>query len=228
VLINGASDAVAGSTGVPRSRRLDVESQAWIDRLSAVGRERDAGIDDLHALLLKAARFEINRRRATFPHLRGNDYDDLAQQSADDALVAVLSKLDDFRGDSRFTTWAYKFALLEAAVKVRRRAWQGREVPLEPETWTLIAEDRATPHHDVETREQFAALRSAIDSDLSRHQREVLLAVTLNDVPIDVLAERLETTRGALYKTLHDARRKLRTALAERGFGIEGTREEAP
>jgi RNA polymerase sigma-70 factor (ECF subfamily) len=221
VLINGASDAVAGSTGVPRSRRLDVESQAWIDRLSAVGRERDAGIDDLHALLLKAARFEINRRRATFPHLRGNDYDDLAQQSADDALVAVLSKLDDFRGDSRFTTWAYKFALLEAAVKVRRRAWQGREVPLEPETWTLIAEDRATPHHDVETREQFAALRSAIDSDLSRHQREVLLAVTLNDVPIDVLAERLNTSRGALYKTIHDARRKLRAALADRELGAD-------
>jgi RNA polymerase sigma-70 factor (ECF subfamily) len=220
VLTNGTSDAIACSTGVPRSRRLDVESQAWIDRLSAAGRERDAGIDDLHALL-KAARFEIDRRRAVFPHLRGNDYDDLAHQSADDALVAVLSKLDDFRGDSRFTTWAYKFALLEAGVKVRRRAWQGREVPLEPETWTLIAEDRSTPHQDVETREQFAALQSAIESDLSRHQREVLLAVTLNDVPIDVLAERLNTTRGALYKTIHDARRKLRAALADRELGAD-------
>ena len=213
------SDAVADSTAVPRATRLDVESQAWIDRLSATGRERDAGIDDLHALLLKAARFEVGRRRAAFPHLRGNDFDDLAHQSADDALVAVLSKLDDFRGDSRFTTWAYKFALLEAGVKVRRRAWQGREVPLEPETWELIAEDRSTPHQDVETREQFTALRSAIESDLSRHQREVLLAVTLNDVPIDVLAERLNTTRGALYKTIHDARRKLRAALAVRELG---------
>jgi RNA polymerase sigma-70 factor, ECF subfamily len=225
VLTNGTSDAVADSTGVPRARRLDVESQAWIDRLRAAGRARDAGIDDLHALLLKAARFEIDRRRAAFPHLRGNDYDDLAHQSADDALVAVLSKLDDFRGDSRFTTWAYKFALLEAGVKVRRRAWQGREVPLEPETWALIAEAGSTPHQDVETREQFAALRSAIESDLSRHQREVLLAVTLNDVPIDVLAERLNTTRGALYKTIHDARRKLRVALADRELGAGGHTE---
>ena len=225
MLTNGTSDAVACSTGVPRSRRLDVESQAWIDRLSAAGRERDAGIAALHALLLKAARFEVDRRRAVFPHLRGNDYDDLAHQSADDALVAVLSKLDDFRGDSRFTTWAYKFALLEAGVKVRRRAWQGREVPLEPETWALIAEGRSTPHQDVETREQFTALRSAIESDLSRHQREVLLAVTLNDVPIDVLAERLNTTRGALYKTIHDARRKLRAALAERELGSGGHTE---
>ena len=237
MLTNGTSDAVACFTGVaatpmpglhasaPRSRRLDVESRAWIDRLSAAGHERDAAIDDLHALLLKAARFEIDRRRAAFPHLRGNDYDDLAHQSADDALVAVLSKLDDFRGDSRFTTWAYKFALLEAGVKVRRRAWQGREVPLEPETWALIAEDRSTPHQDVETRDEFTALRSAIESDLSRHQRDVLLAVTLNDVPIDVLAERLNTTRGALYKTVHDARRKLRAALADRELGAGGHTE---
>ena len=98
-------------------------------------------------------------------------------------------------------------------------------MPLEPETWELIAEDRSTPHQDVETREQFAALRSAIESDLSRHQREVLLAVTLNDVPIDVLAERLNTTRGALYKTIHDARRKLRGALADRELGAGGHTE---
>jgi RNA polymerase sigma-70 factor, ECF subfamily len=237
VLTNDTNDAVACSTSVPdtpmpglpsataRSRRLDVESQDWIDRLSAAGRERDAAVAALHALLLNAARFEVNRRRAAFPHLRGSDYDDLAHQSADDALVAVLNKLEDFRGDSRFTTWAYKFALLEAGVKVRRRAWQGREVPLEPEAWALIAEDRSTPHQDVETREQFTALRSAIDSDLSRHQREVLVAVTVNDVPIDVLAERLNTTRGALYKTIHDARRKLRAALADRELGAGGHTE---
>jgi RNA polymerase sigma-70 factor (ECF subfamily) len=231
VLTNGTSVAATPMPGLhasaARSRRLDVESQAWIDRLSAAGRERDAGIDDLHALLLRAARFEIDRRRAAFPHLRGNDYDDLAHQSADDALVAVLSKLDDFRGDSRADQrhLGIQIRPLEAGVKVRRRAWQGREVPLEPETRALIAEDGSTPHQDVETREQFAALRSAIDSDLSRHQREVLLAVTLNDVPIDVLAERLNTTRGALYKTIHDARRKLRAALADRKLGAGGHTE---
>jgi RNA polymerase sigma-70 factor (ECF subfamily) len=201
---------------------IDVESSAWIDRLSPEHPERDAAVADLHALLLRAARFEIHRRRGAVAHLRGNDLDDLAQQSADDALVAVLAKLGDFRGDSRFTTWAYKFALYEAAVKVRRRAWQGREVPLEPETWALIPDRDAAPHRDAETRELLGALRDAIDRDLTPHQREVLLAVTLNDVPIDVLAERLGTTRGALYKTIHDARRKLRAALAARGH-LEGT-----
>jgi RNA polymerase sigma-70 factor (ECF subfamily) len=204
---------------------LDQESQRWIDRLSADSSDRPAAIESLHAILLGAARFEVHRRAAALPQLRGNDLDDLANQSADDALVAILGKLADFRGDSRFTTWAYKFALLEAGVKIRRRAWQGREVPLEPESWALIAQRDATPQEDAETTELLAGLQAAIRDDLSPHQREVLVAVTLNDVPIDVLAERLNTTRGALYKTIHDARHKLRAALSARGLGVGGNTE---
>src|SRR5436309_2110097 len=113
-----------------RAASLDAESQVWLDALAADGAVRAGAIDRLHELLLRAARFEIGRRRQSVPHLRGDDYDDLAHQSANDALVAILRKLDDFRGDSRFTTWAYKFALLEAGVKLRRRAWQRRELPL--------------------------------------------------------------------------------------------------
>lgn len=201
------------------TRHLDAESQQWVDRLSPHSPDRETAISALHALLLSAARFEVDRRRAAIPHLRGDDHVDLAQQSADDALVAVLAKLEGFRGDSRFTTWAYKFALLEAAVKLRRRGWQGREVPLEPESWPQIADPQSTPQHALEARELLTAVRQAIDTDLSPHQRDVLIAVTINDVPIDVLAERLATTRGALYKTLHDARRRLRSALAARGLG---------
>jgi RNA polymerase sigma-70 factor (ECF subfamily) len=192
---------------------LDAESQAWLDRLDPSSGERDAAVGELHALLLKAARFEVDRRRSS---LGASEAQDLAHQSADDALVSVLRRLPDFRGDSRFTTWAYKFALFEAGVKVRRRAWQGREVQLEPEGWAQIARRGPTPHEDLETAELLAALQDAIRRDLTPHQREVLLAVTLHDVPIDVLAERMDTTRGALYKTIHDARRKLRAALAAR------------
>ena len=205
-----------------RTARLDADSRAWLARLSPDSRERDAAIGALHVLLLKAARHEVNRRRGP-----GGDADDLAQQSADDALVAVLAKLGEFRGDSRFTTWAYKFALFEAGVKVRRRAWQGREVQLEPATWELIARADPTPQQDVETTELLAAVQTAIAEDLSPHQRAVLVAVTLDGVPIDVLAERLDTTRGALYKTIHDARHKLRGALAARGLGGY-TEAEAP
>jgi RNA polymerase sigma-70 factor (ECF subfamily) len=205
----------------PTRPGADAESRAWLQRLRADGPERDQALSELRELLLKAARFEVHRRRSALPHLRGGDQDDLAQQSADDALMAILAKLDDFRGESRFTTWAYKFALLEAAVKLRRRAWQGREIPLEAEHWTLIADRRSTPDLDAETGELMSAVRDAIEQELTPHQREILVAITLNDVPIDVLAERLGTTRGALYKTLHDARRKLRVVLADEGFPIE-------
>jgi RNA polymerase sigma-70 factor, ECF subfamily len=200
---------------------LDRESQDWLDRLDPRNPEREAGIAALRALLLRAARFEVNRRRAGFPNSRGDDREDLAQQSADDALVAVLAKLGDFRGTSRFTTWVYKFALLEAASKTRRRAWQDREVPIEAKSWDLIAAADSTPGRDLETKELLAALKEAIEGDLTPHQREVLVAATLNDVPIDVLAERLGATRGALYKTIHDARRRLRFALAARQLPID-------
>jgi RNA polymerase sigma-70 factor, ECF subfamily len=196
---------------------LDSDSRNWLDSLSADGRVRDEAIARLHDLLLRAAHFEVARRRAAMPHWDGDDLNDLALQSADDALLAVLAKLGEFRGNSRFTTWAFKFALLEAAVKMRRRPWQGRELPLEPERWPHFADGRASPQRDAEQTELLDAVRQAIDEELTYHQREVLVAVALNGVPIDVLAERLGTTRGALYKTIHDARRKLRRRLETDG-----------
>jgi len=98
------------STGGPAGL-LDAESRDWLAALRASDEE---AIARLHALLLRAARFEVSRRRPALPHLRGGDLDDVANQAADDALVNVLRRLDDFRGASRFTTWAYKFAFYEA------------------------------------------------------------------------------------------------------------------
>src|SRR3954449_6397960 len=114
------SATVLDPTLNPRAE-LDPESREWLQLLQIEDR---SAIERLHALLLRAARFEIGRRRA-------GDNDDLAQQAADDPLAAILGKLETYRGASRFTTWAYKFALLEAGVKLRRRAWEGREIPLE-------------------------------------------------------------------------------------------------
>ena len=169
----------------------------------------------LHGLLVRAARFEVARRRRGLAHIRGEELDDIATQSADDALVSVLARLQDFRGESRFTTWVYKFAILESAVALRRRAWQGREIPLEPERWPLFEAGGRTPEADSEQQALLQAVVKAIREILTPHQRRVLLAVVLDDVPIDVLAERLGTTRGALYKTLHDARSRLRAELGE-------------
>lgn len=216
-------------TETPRSGRTvpspaaAAESQRWLDRLSSTGSERERAVAELRVLLLRAARFELARRPGI-----GAEREDLAQQSANDALLAVLGKLGEFRGESRFTTWAYKFALLEAGVKSRRRAWHGREVPLHDTTGSLLIDARASAHAPAEAADLLAALQDEIDGCLSERQRVVLIAVTLNGVPIDVLAERLGSTRGALYKTLHDARRKLRAALAERGFELDLNGWEEP
>jgi RNA polymerase sigma-70 factor (ECF subfamily) len=197
----------------------DAESREWLAALRSAdeGTRADA-VGRLHALLLRAARFEVHRRAGRVGHVSGPQLDDLAQQSADDALVAVLAKLDRYRGESRFTTWAYKFALLEAGVKMRRRAWHDREVSLEPAGWPVLADPGASPPGDALMGELLAAVREAIAEELTAHQRAVLVSVTINGVPIDVLAERMGTTRGALYKTLHDARRRLRACLATRGL----------
>jgi RNA polymerase sigma-70 factor (ECF subfamily) len=203
------------------------ESQAWLDALRGSGPARDAAITQLHDLLLRGARFELGRRQDTLRHVSPQEFDDLAVQATDDALVGVLAKLDSFRGASRFTTWAYKFVLLEAGVKARRRVWQGREVMLDEEAWPAFADPGQSAHETLESSELLGAIRDAMATALTPHQREIFVALALNGVPIDVLAERLATTRGALYKTLHDARKKLRATLAEAGHPISDHDREA-
>jgi RNA polymerase sigma-70 factor (ECF subfamily) len=202
---------------------IDDASHEWLLALRADGATRDEAVARLHALLLRAARFEAARRSGRLPHLR-DELEEIAHEAAGDALISVLARLDDFRGESRFTTWVYKFALLETAAKLRKRSWQGRELPLEPEAWNLFASVGLAPDEHVEQSELVSTLQTAIAEVLTPHQRRVLVALTLNGVPIDVLAERLDTTRGALYKTLHDARQKLRAHLAERELSLTAAR----
>jgi RNA polymerase sigma-70 factor, ECF subfamily len=189
---------------------FDPESRRWLEELRSDGAVREDAVERLHALLLRAARFEAVRRGATPPEL-----EEIAEEAAGDAALSVLRRLDDFRGQSRFTTWAYKFALLEAAVKLRKRAWQGREIPFDRETWSLIPSRDAEPPVEAEQAELLRQVQQGIVNCLTPHQRNVLLALAVDGVPIDVLAEKLDTNRGALYKTLHDARRKLRAYIEE-------------
>jgi RNA polymerase sigma-70 factor (ECF subfamily) len=192
---------------------LDADSRSWVSDLALAPGPRDDAVARLHAYLLRVARFELARRRGGLPAVTRRELDDLAMQAADDALVAILRKLPTYRGASRFTTWAAKFAILEAAVKARRRAWHDRELTLDPEAWERFG-DAGSASQRVEQSEQLEAIRDGIRTALTPHQREILVAAALNEVPIDVLAERLGTTRGAISKTLHDARRKLRAHLA--------------
>jgi RNA polymerase sigma-70 factor, ECF subfamily len=217
--VPGASEQTASS--------LPDEARMWLSALRGPPGPRDEALAELHALLLRAARFELGRRRGQLAHVPARDVDDLATQAADDALMAILGKLDSFRGTSRFTTWAYKFALLEAGVKARRRAWHGREIAIDEQTWPQLPARGRSAQQCLEDGEVLRALRDAVRSSLTPHQREVFCALALNGIPIDVLAERLNSSRGALYKTLHDARRKLRIALETAGYGPDvGTPRE--
>lgn len=191
------------------------DSQEWLAALRGSASPRARACADLHALLLRGAHFELGRRRSSLAHVPDGELNDLAMQATDDAMVAILAKLDSFRGESRFTTWAYKFVLLEAGVKARRRAWQGKEIALEDDAWSVIADAGPSAHQLLDEAETLRAISDAVQRSLTKHQRAVFVALALNEVPIDVLADRLNTTRGALYKTLHDARRKLRAALAD-------------
>ena len=192
--------------------------EEWHLDLHTHGARREQAVASLQGLLLRAARFEVFRRRGSLPQLSAVELDELAQDAADDAAVSVLRRLEDFRGESSFRTWAYKFALLEASVKVRRRAWRDREVTLEPEHWEKLAHAGPGPDDDAESGALLDAVRDGIRTALTPRQRQVLVATVLEGVPIDVLAERLDTNRNALYKMLHDARRRLRDYVAEAGF----------
>jgi RNA polymerase sigma-70 factor (ECF subfamily) len=221
-----ATGVIARARPYPRSQmsyatpRATRRSEPLFDALRQTGPVRDAALAELHALLLRGAHHELRRRPARLSQLPPGEIEDLAHQATNDAMAAILAKLERFRGESRFTTWAYKFVLLEAGVKARRRAWQTREVALEDESWRHLAAGGPSAQQTVEESDLLRAIVDAIGSTLTPHQREVFTALALNGVPIDVLAERLRTTRGALYKTLHDARRKLRAKLADAGYDL--------
>ncbi|MDI6910669.1 sigma-70 family RNA polymerase sigma factor [Nocardioides sp.] len=188
---------------------------AWITDLDDDGPAGQLALQSLRSLLVRATRHQVWRLRDLLPGAGPGELEDLAQQAADDALVAVLRQLGSFEGRSRFTTWAYKFGVLHAGVAVRRQAWRHREVPL-PDTFTLV-DSSPSPAAVTEASQLARAVGAAIASELTPHQRRVLLALVVEEVPIDVLADRLGTTRNALYKALHDARRRLRAALITGG-----------
>src|SRR6478736_3939351 len=142
---------------------LDPESRAWLDGLRATGSGHAQALERLHDLLLRAAFAEAGRRRHLYPEIDGTELDDLCRQAADDAVVAVTAKLDGYRGASRFTTWAYGFAVFEISVKLRRHAWLGRAIPTADDdaTWDRLAVGGSTAQARIESADLLHALRRA-------------------------------------------------------------------
>jgi len=200
--------------------------EPWVSDLNDPGPPGHVAQRSLHDLLLRATRHQVWRLRSQLPGAGPADLEDLAQQAADDALVAVLGKLATFEGRSRFSTWVYKFGVLHAGVAVRRQAWRHREVAL-PDSFD-VPDDGSAPEGYVQADDLSRAVQAAIATVLTPHQRRVTLALLIDQVPIDVLAERLNTNRNALYKTLHDARQRLRTSLLASGHLDESSLRSAP
>ncbi len=196
----------------------DAESVTLLQDLLQLGPTRDAAIARLHALLLRVARAEAGRRRAHMPVVAVDEVDDLCMQAANDAVMSILRKLAEFRGQSRFTTWACKFAIFEVSTRLRRHAWRHRSVETDETVWDRLADGAPSALRSLEHQELSTALARAVLERLTDWQRTVFQAAAVDEIPIDVLAERYGSSRGAIYKTLHDARRKLRGALTDAGY----------
>jgi RNA polymerase sigma-70 factor, ECF subfamily len=198
--------------------RFDAESAEWLRQLGSTGPQREAALARLHDLLVRVAHGEV-RRRAPRLRIAGPELEDLAYQAAADALIAITAKVGEFRGESRFTTWACKFVIFEVSGKIGRHFWRHPAVPLDTEDWDRLPDRFGfDPAQEAESRDLLAALRRAVDEELTPRQREVFVAIVVNGVPLDALVLELASNRNAIYKVLFDARRKLRAALDAHGY----------
>jgi RNA polymerase sigma-70 factor (ECF subfamily) len=203
-------------------------NEEWLHDLNAGGALQESAISDLRDLLLRAVLFFFSRNPGDFDKLSRAETLQLAEDCAQDALIAVLNHLSDFRGDSKFTTWAYKFAINKALMTARRERRRGISVDQLFSTkdgasfeWTL--EDTSTtslPDQSTMQGEIRQLIQQVIEQDLTDRQRRVLLMMVFHEVPMDEVARQLDTNRNAIYKMLHDARRKLKQRLQAHGFEI--------
>jgi RNA polymerase sigma-70 factor (ECF subfamily) len=205
----------ADGLGRPQLGLGQAAPEDWVEALSVPGPRQDHAMSSLHEMMLRASRHQVRRMRSMLAGAGNERLEEIANQAADEAMMAVLAKLSTFEGRSRFTTWAYKFAILQCATEVRRYAWRNREVELNDDA--LVLERGPSPASYAEAADLAGAVRCAIEEALTPHQRRITIALLVDDVPIDVLAERLGTNRNALYKTVHDARTRLRAHLIASG-----------
>jgi RNA polymerase sigma-70 factor, ECF subfamily len=205
--------ALRGGSAAPED-----ESASWVTALTGTGRAYDAAVTRLHAMLLRVCRAEVNRRRHQLG-VSGPELDDLAYQAAADATMAVTAKVTTFRGDSRFTTWAYKFAIFEVSSKMGRHFWKTRATPLDGEHWDRLPDRLGMqPADHAEHKQLIDAVRAAVEQELSERQRTVFLALVVSGVPLDALVAQTGASRNSLYKTMFDARRKIRRHLVANGY----------
>jgi len=197
---------------------LDPDSTAWLRVLTGTAQEREAGLARLHDVLLRIAMTEV-RRRGAVHGIAGPELVELGDRAGADALLAITGKLGQCRGESRFTTWAYKFVIFEVSAKLGRHFWRTPGVRLDAQDWERLPDRFGfDPAHETEWRDLLAAVRTAVEEELTPRQRQIFVAIVVAGVPLDALVAELGSSRGAIYKMMFDARRKLRAALIANGY----------
>lgn len=212
---------------MPKTR----SNQEWLQDLRSHGPVQEAALQDLRELLLRAALYFFSRNLGDLQGLERTEILQRAEDCAQDALLAVMDHLSDFRGDSKFSTWAYKFAINTALMAARRERWKG--VSLDEladsdennflERLMQEVSNTMTPEESTLQVEVQSIIQNVIERELTEKQRRVLVLMVLNEVPLDELVRYMGTNRNAVYKMLHDARRKLKNGLKEHGFDIGET-----
>lgn len=206
-------------------------NQEWLQDLTAGGAVQETAIADLRDLLLRAALYFFSRNLGDLRGLNGDEISQRAEDCAQDALISVMAHLTDFRGDSKFSTWAYKFAINTALMAARRERWKNISLDElasseEGDLSEWLVQDKAegtAPERSAMQAEVQEALLSVIQHDLTEKQRQVVSLMIFHEVPLDEVARHLDSNRNAVYKLLHDARCKLKSGLEARGFGVGET-----
>jgi RNA polymerase sigma-70 factor (ECF subfamily) len=190
-------------------------NQAWLDDLR--GPDKEQAIADLREVLARGLKYSLANRIQT-------DLDELVEDFTQDALLRILDKLDTFRGESRFTTWAQKVAVRVAFTELRRQRW--KDVSLQdllPEdsfdfTPVILADPSPDPERRVAQTMISEMIQEIIENELTDRQRTALMAIMAGGMPLEEVAHRMDTNRNALYKLIHDARKRMQERLLARGM----------
>ena len=191
-------------------------NEAWLSDLRNNGTEREAALEDLRAIIQKGLPYALSRWLSPDQPQFGALIDEVTQET----LLRVLDQLDSFEGRSQFTTWVHKIAVRIALTELRRKRWrdasldeltENEDLPPPP---GLLADPQAGPEVSAERSDMLIRVRRIIDEELTERQRQALILLGVQDMPMEDAARRLKTNRNALYKLLHDARLRLKRRLS--------------
>lgn len=191
-------------------------NETWLADLRSAGTAHEEALNDLRSVVQKGLPFALSR------WLSANDplFQPLVEEVTQETLLRVLDQLNTFEGRSLFTTWVHKIAIRIALTELRRKRWrdasldeltENEDAPPPP---GLLADPQASPETAAERRDMIARVRRILEEELTSKQREALVLLGLQDVPMEEAARRMKTNRNALYKLLHDARLRLKKRLA--------------